>query len=161
MKLTNHEKADKQNSDKEPSNPSHPVGFDSPRAAAWQFIARSLLEGRTRFRISKRQAARIAGISEASWRAMEAGGKNVKGVWFVPNPRPETLFLAARAVDVDPSTLFKALGEEVPERLPLHHTDDELVAKIRQLADRDREEVEELIDFMLSSYSFEGDGDDH
>ena len=82
--------------------------FDDPDAKGWYFVGHRLYQGRKRFQISKREAARRAGISEALWRQLEAGGKELNGEVILPNPRPENLYAVAVAVAVaeDPALFF-------------------------------------------------------
>jgi len=126
-----------------------PLGYDEPDAIAWHQIGESLYQGRRRFQISKREAARRAGISEALWRQLESGGKVVKGALFTPNPRPENLYAAARAVDLDPEPIFHSLEQDVPEGLSDDVFDERLPSKIRRLNGRDRQIVEQMVDTML------------
>lgn len=124
--------------------------FDDPDAKAWYFVGQRLYQGRKRFQISKREAARRAGISESLWRQLEAGGREVGGRVVLPNPRPENLYAAARAVEEDPAILFADVGMQVPEGLDRSAPDDPLATKLARLNDRDRAIVEQLVDTMLA-----------
>jgi transcriptional regulator with XRE-family HTH domain len=128
-----------------------PTDLDDIEAKAWHFLGRRLYQGRKRFQISKREAARRAGISESLWRQLEAGGREVAGRVVPPNPRPENLYAAIRAVDEDPTVLFADVGMQVPEGLDRPTSDDPLTVKIAHLNDRDRAVVTQLVDSMLAA----------
>lgn len=66
--------------------------------------------------VSKRQAARRAGISDAQWRAMESGSRPTSGADPVPTTtRPETLAAACIAVDADVEEAFRLAGFDPPD----------------------------------------------
>ena len=123
--------------------------FDDPEAKGWYSIGRRLYQGRKRFQISKREAARRAGISEALWRQLEAGGKELDGEVILPNPRPENLYAVAVAIDDDPTLFFSAVGLDMPEGITREILDDRLAHKITHLSNRDREIVDQLVDSLL------------
>lgn len=115
----------------------------------WAFVGSYLRTGRERTRLSKRAAARRAGISEGLWRHLEAGEKKLNGVTVLPNPRSENLVAAAQAVGVDPKAIFRAIGRTagpIPEFEP---ADNSLQSRIDRLSYRDRQLVEQLIESML------------
>ena len=115
----------------------------------WALIGSYLRIGRERAHLSKRAAARRAGISEGLWRHLEAGVKQLHGVAVLPNPRSENLVAAAQAVGQDPRVIFRAIGRAagpIPEFEP---ADDSLQARIDRLNYRDRQLVEQLVDSML------------
>jgi transcriptional regulator with XRE-family HTH domain len=118
----------------------------------WHQIGKHLWEGRKRLQISKREAASRAGISEAFWRQLEGGGKLINGRRVEPNPRPENLYAALKAVGEDPEPAFEFLHWDVPESLPTHTYDDRLEAKLSRLLPRDRALIESQIDRMLELY---------
>lgn len=115
----------------------------------WRQIGQRLWEGRKRLQMSKREAASRAGISEALWRQLEGGGKLVNGRVVKPNPRPENLYQALKAVGEDPRDAFTFLHWDVPESLPTQEYDDRLEAKLARLGQRDRVIIERQIDAML------------
>jgi transcriptional regulator with XRE-family HTH domain len=117
----------------------------------WMGVGRILYGGRKHLQISKREAARRAGISEALWRQLEDGGKEVKGKVILPNPRPENLFAAAKAVGINPQRVFDHLDREMPPGLTREIFDDRLAHRITHLSDRDRQIVERLVDSMLDA----------
>ncbi|SDL15470.1 Helix-turn-helix domain-containing protein [Nocardioides sp. YR527] len=53
--------------------------------------------------MAMREAARRAGISETWWRAIESGTQKVGGVEVSVTVKPETVVIAARTVNADPS----------------------------------------------------------
>jgi transcriptional regulator with XRE-family HTH domain len=118
------------------SNPWHQIGY-----ALWR--------GRKRLQISKREAADRAGISEALWRQLEGGGKLVNGRVIEPNPRPENLYKALKAVGDVPEWAFAVLYWDIPEPLPTEGFDDRLEAKLARLSERDRAVIETAVDAML------------
>jgi transcriptional regulator with XRE-family HTH domain len=120
-----------------------------PETVAWRFIAERLTEARSQLRLSKRQAARRAGISEGTWRQLEKGPSLYNQTLYTNNTRPENLFAAARAVGVEPKELFDAFGEEVPAGIDFTPYDDRIAKKIGRLGVRDRDIVERLVDSML------------
>jgi len=72
---------------------------------------RLLADARNALGWSKRQAAREAGFSEAMWRQLEEGERQVTQDVKVPvNPRDDTLLAAARAVGLEPAVVFAAAG---------------------------------------------------
>jgi transcriptional regulator with XRE-family HTH domain len=133
--------------------------FDDPDAKGWYFVGRRLYQGRKRFQISKREAARRAGISEALWRQLEAGGREINMEVFLPNPRPEHLYAVARAIDDDPALFFRAVEWDMPEGLTREILDDRLAHKITHLSERDRQVVEQLVDTLLKQPADDVDAD--
>jgi len=69
----------------------------------------ALLEA-ARGRVSKREAARRADISEGHWRAVVRGYQLQGGVRIPANPRRETVIAMARAVGVDPAEALGSAG---------------------------------------------------
>jgi hypothetical protein len=120
---------------------------------AWAKIGSSLYMGRKRFQISKREAARRAGISEALWRQLEGGGDMVKPCLFLPNPRPENLVAAALAVELDPEPMFKALGRDMPEVVERLAAGG-FTVRFNQLNSRDQYIVIELVESMLATSEY-------
>jgi transcriptional regulator with XRE-family HTH domain len=127
-----------------------PVDLDSVDSQAWLGIGRRLYQGRKSRQISKREAARRAGISEALWRLLEDGGREVNGRLVLPNPRPENLLAAALAVGQEPEIIFEEANLELPSSFVREMHDDRLAHKITHLSERDRMLVERLVDSMLA-----------
>ena len=125
------------------------IAWGLPDTVGWRTVAEILGAARKRLKLSKRQAARRAGISEGTWRQLERGPTLEGGTIYINQARPENLFAAARAVGVDPKMVFGAFDEEVPEGLDFTPYDDRLAKKISQLSVRDRDIVERLVDSML------------
>ncbi len=133
-----------------------------PQTVGWRTVAEILSEARTRLGLSKRQAARRAGISEGTWRQLERGPTLQNNTLYVNQTRPENLYAAAQAVGVDPKVLFDLFDEKVPEGIDFTPYDDRLARKIAKLAVRDRDIVERLVDSMLENNigdAAEGDED--
>lgn len=77
----------------------------------WRDVGWRLNQARRRMGLSKRAAARKAGLSEGLWRQLEAGVRKPMPDVTVPvSPRDYTLEAAARAVEVDPAELFAIVG---------------------------------------------------
>lgn len=127
-----------------------------PERRAWATIGRQLYMGRKRFQISKREAARRAGISEALWRQLEGGGAMVKPGYFVPNPRPANLVAAAQAVEIDPESLFKILGRDAPEGIEKFAAGG-FTVRFNQLNSRDQYIVIQLVESMLATREYTSD----
>jgi len=115
----------------------------------WQQIGQRLWEGRKRLQISKREAAHRAGISETLWRQLEGGGKIVDGRLVDPNPLPENLYGAFKAIGEDATGAFAFLHWDLPEPLPTKEYDDRLEVKLSRLSEHHREVIEKTIDAML------------
>jgi transcriptional regulator with XRE-family HTH domain len=122
--------------------------FDNMRRR-WALVGSYLRTGRERARLSKRAAARRAGISEGLWRHLEAGEKKVQGVTVFPNPRSENLVAVAQAVALDPRPIFRAIGRASGPIPDFEPADDSLEARIDRLNYRDRRLVEQLVESML------------
>ncbi|GEM_PF-2436263 len=127
------------------------IMWGMPGTVGWRTVAETLGAARKRLKLSKRQAARRAGISEGTWRQLERGPTFEGGSVYVNQTRPENLYAAARAVGVDPKIVFGAFNEEVPEGLDFTPYDDRLARKIARLDVRDRDIVERLVDSMLDN----------
>lgn len=134
-----------------------PEGYQAletdPERRAWAFIGDRLYQGRKKFQISKREAARRAGISEALWRQLEGGGAMVKPGLFLPNPRPENLVAAAQAVDEDPEVFFEALGKDVPEGIERFAASG-FTVRFNRLDHRDQYIVIQLVESMLATREY-------
>jgi transcriptional regulator with XRE-family HTH domain len=118
-------------------------------AAGWRQLGFTLGQARQRLGLSKREAARRANLSDGAWRHLEAGSKQVYGKTVFPNPRPENLVAAAKAVGLPPAKLFDLVGQKPPAELVGPTAEQDLAAEIAQLRPADRELVERLI-FRLS-----------
>ncbi len=122
-----------------------------PDTVGWRTVAETLGAARKRLRLSKRQAARRAGISEGTWRQLERGPTMQGGMLYVNQTRPENLYAAARAVGVEAGVVFGGFNEVVPEGLDFTPYDDRLTKKIARLDVRDRDIVERIVDSMLDN----------
>ena len=113
--------------------------------ASWERLGHELGRARERKGLSKREAARRAGLSDGAWRHLEMGLKVVYGRTVLPNPRPENLVSAAQAVGIPPAKLFAIVGREAPAELSEPTSEDELAAEIRNLRPEDRQTIERLV----------------
>jgi transcriptional regulator with XRE-family HTH domain len=96
-------------------------------------------ERRTRPGISVRQAARLAGISEARWRQLEAGGRDMRGMWIDEEAPDRTLSRMAHAVGVTPRELRDAGRKEAAAML------EEYAAELEARAKADAEEAARMV----------------
>jgi len=132
---------------------STPEGHEAlstdPERQAWAIIGRDLYLGRKRFQISKREAARRAGISEALWRQLEGGGAMPTPGLFMPNPRADNLVAAALAVEADPERFFALLGRDMPVGIE-KFAGGGFTVRFNQLNDRDQYVVINLVESMLA-----------
>jgi transcriptional regulator with XRE-family HTH domain len=109
--------------------------------------------------ISKREAARRAGISEGRWRQIVTGIQKAGEVDIPVNPRRTTVEAMARAVGVNPDRAIVAAGFEParrpqPDEAEIDKTplDPDVVAILRKLADPNvSNEQKFLIKEMLRS----------
>lgn len=65
--------------------------------------------------MSKREAARRAGIAEARWRQIVRGTQRISGVDVPVSTRPDTLRRMAAAVGADPAAVLVAAGFPVDD----------------------------------------------
>lgn len=84
-----------------------------------------LEQARASLRISRREAARRAGISEAHWRQVIVGEQYRRGRAVPVTPKPRTVVAMALAVLLDPAAALTVAGLAVPVDL------DRLVDDIR------------------------------
>lgn len=79
----------------DPAHESPPVADSAAErdydAEVWVDIGMELEKARKQQRLSKRKAADAIGVSEASWRMYENGGRKIYGTWVIPNPDEGTL----------------------------------------------------------------------
>lgn len=95
--------------------------------ARWERVGRRVADGRLRRRprLSMRQAAKEAGISEAHWRLIEHGGRTIQGVRLPPQVSQQVVEDVARVLGIPRRELFAELGWECgPE------SDAELVGRL-------------------------------
>lgn len=111
------------------------------------------VSGRKRFQISKREAAKRAGISEALWRQLEGGGEMLKPGLFVPNPRVANLVAEAIAVEIDPERLFDILGRDLPEGVEKFAAGG-FTIRFNLLKERDKYLVMQMVESMLATRDY-------
>lgn len=90
-----------------------------------------------RGRMSVRQAAGRAGISEARWRQLEAGGREIQGRWITERASDDTLARMALAVDGDPGDL-RARGRDAAAVVLESITEEAEAAREADLAEAER-----------------------
>lgn len=95
-----------------PHNSSVRVGTEVNEATGWSEVGRRIRDARQRMRpeLSKRAAAKKAGINEATWRHLEDGEVRTKAGTHPPNPSNAYLEAAALAVELDPVEIFSLAG---------------------------------------------------
>jgi hypothetical protein len=86
-------------------------------------VMRLIKQRRERLGMSKRAAATLASISEARWRQLENGGREIRGMWIsepAPDPALARMALAVRLApgDIEPFSPHAAqiLGDLIAER---------------------------------------------
>lgn len=85
---------------------------------AWRRAGELLQRGREATGLSKREAARVAGFSEITWRQLEAGERQIsRGVKVPPSPKDETLAAAGLVARVALEELFQIVDRELPPHL--------------------------------------------
>lgn len=73
---------------------------------------------RDRLGMSKRTAASLAGISEARWRQLENGGREIRGIWITeeaPDPVLARMALAVRLAPGDVSPYSESAAEKMAD----------------------------------------------
>lgn len=90
-----------------------------------------------RGRMSVRQAAGRAGISEARWRQLEAGGREIQGRWVSERANDDALARMALAVDALPDKLRLA-GREGAARALERIAAEAEAARAADLAEAER-----------------------
>ena len=79
-----------------------------------------------RGRLSIRQAARRAGISEGLWRQIESGSRpRGRGEYETVNPKPYTRAQVAKAIGWPDDAIDRLLAGEPPSRLMVSRLDDD------------------------------------
>jgi transcriptional regulator with XRE-family HTH domain len=102
-------------------------------------------------KMSKRQAADRAGLSEGRWRQLENGGYKRRGRWSEEIAPPPTLAKMARAVGVTEDEL-RALGKDdaaaelaaLPPLPPAGESAEDLFRQYLQAREEDRNKIREL-----------------
>lgn len=100
-----------------------------------------LEDARTRKLLSKREAARLAGISEGRWRQVVTGKQKAGDVIVPVNPRANTVAAMARAVEVPVDEALAAAGFSAEEMQrfagsPVAGWEDRL-AEVQAIADNE------------------------
>lgn len=95
-----------------------------------------LEQARADLRISAREAARRAGISETRWRQIVSGSQVRRGRDVPVNPKARTVVAVALAVLVDPAEALAAAGLAVPADLALLVRDVQSTMRTEQRSTR-------------------------
>ena len=116
--------------------------------ARWAEVGQRIGRAREniRPRRSKRAAAKVAGISEAQWRHIEAGRRVVGGVQIPPAVSHQVLEDAARSVNLDPAPLFEELGWAYApgDKTTTIYVDTNVLVRLSSLEESQAEMKEEL-----------------
>lgn len=120
---------------------------------SWTAFGAYLGRERERAGLEAREAAERAQMSEADWRAFEAGYREeFGGVRVLPNPNPEVLARIAAVLEVPVDELTARLGPVARRPAVDGHREppvSELARRVDQLAPADRHLVEALVDRLL------------
>jgi len=118
----------------------------------WEF-GRRVEAAREAAGLSKRAAAKRAGISESRWRQLEAGVENIRGQTFAVKTTPETVANIAKAIRVDRTELLEAAGFD-PEMVDIP---DGIETYTVDVAGLDAEKVEKVRSYVAFLKSESGD----
>ena len=126
----------------------------------WVEFGRWLAEQREERGLRRRDAAKRAKVSEATWRDLETGRKEaIGGIRLLPNPSHDVLERVAGALEVPLETVLARIGRHESAHPSLSvatangrssHDGSGVAAKLRRLSERDRAMVEALVDAMLA-----------
>lgn len=112
-------------------------------------IGRHIENRRTLLHLSKRAAAKAAGISEIVWRQLESGKRQLApGHYITPNPETSTKVGVCRALHWRPDSVDRMLGGRLPE--------DSVEVEVELLRDESYEHqvaLEELADELKGRIS--------
>lgn len=117
------------------------VNRNDQHQEAVRVLAKIIEPRRKQQRISLRDASDRAGMSEATWRQLVAGGVNQSGVWVDRIARRDQLLDMAQAVDC----LHKVATE-------IEATDDEIASAQRRVVIPDPAEQEIMSSRFLGTY---------
>jgi len=127
-----------------------PAGRSRRDAGEWAAFGRLLEERREQLGLSRRHAARRAGISERAWKMLETGpgstvSSTVGSVRLLPNPTDDELTRIADALEMPKDALFGDPSNDSSRETPV----DRLTARIAMLSAHDRELVDNLVSRLL------------
>lgn len=129
-------------------------------AAAWKEVGRRLEEARLGQRppMSKRAAARKAGVSDVTYRQLAEGERQVAPGMKVPvSPKDENFARVAYAVGLDPRPLFDLVGRTWRAELAEVSEDSRKDAIERRL-DRMDDQIREILERLEANPPESGDG---
>jgi transcriptional regulator with XRE-family HTH domain len=121
-------------------------------AERWLEFGRFLTDRRHGLALKRRDAAKRAKLSEATWRALELGYQtSYGGVRVLPNPTPDALRRVAEALELPADQLLERVGPRVhrPLKGGVDDAPNPLTRKIAALSKHDQQLVELLVDRML------------
>lgn len=102
--------------------------------------------------LSKRQAARRAGISEGRWRQIVTGQQKAGGVVIPVNPRKDTVIAMAEAVGADVSDALVAAGFD-PVDLPSQTSSSDAIVDTADAIRNDPTLIDEAKQHLLNQYA--------
>ncbi|MCU1647113.1 MAG: hypothetical protein JWN03_7388 [Nocardia sp.] len=112
----------------------------------WEF-GRRVEAARETAGLSKREAAKRAGISESRWRQLEAGHETVRGQTYPVKTTPETVAHIADAVGASREELLEAAGFD-PAMADIPDAITPQTVKVDGLPAEDIDKVREFIAFL-------------
>ena len=124
----------------------------------WVEFGRWLVEQREERGLRRRDAAKRAKVSEATWKDLETGRKEaIGGIRLLPNPSHDVLERVAGALELPVEDVLARIGrQQQPLRVDpatngraKNGDGSALTTKLRRLSERDRALVEGLVDDML------------
>lgn len=108
-------------------------------AEAWAELGRRVEAARESAGLSRREAARLAGMSDAYLRQLEAGGRTTgRGEQSLPTHSAEKLVAVAKVVGLAPGPLLRLVGKRTPPRRPRADPEaalDHMAKELARLAD--------------------------
>ncbi|MBV8952257.1 MAG: helix-turn-helix transcriptional regulator [Actinobacteria bacterium] len=118
-------------------------------AQRWADFGRFVAERREELSLNRRAAAKKAGLSESTLKALESGYQTAYGgVRVLPNLTPDELQQLADALEIDAVELRGRLGRAAPRLVSNEQPDSRATALARRIArldERDRQIVELLV----------------
>lgn len=118
-----------------------------------QEAGQAIREARETLGMTKRAAARAAGISESRWRQIESGVQLKNGVEQPAVTKPETLLQIAKAVGLDPAELLEP-NELDPLLTPLAAALDKgEVIDVSEFSERERDMIEAFLSGLKTGRS--------
>ncbi|MFI5781143.1 helix-turn-helix domain-containing protein [Nocardia sp. NPDC051570] len=114
----------------------------------WEF-GRRIQQAREAAGLSKRAAAKRAGISDSRWRQLELGFETVRGQAYSVKTTPETVAHIAKAVHLDVHELLEIAGFD-PEAADISDGISLEWIDVAGLPEADVEKVRAFVQFLKS-----------